>query len=371
MRIGMFTDTYTPQINGVVTSITSFAEELQKLGHEVFVFAPRLQNSPEKDNVFYFKSIKYAPMPEHHLAYSLSGHLKTFKDLNLDILHSHTPFSLGWLALFFAKQYNIPLVHTYHTLFMEYVHYLPTALGQKIGVWLSTNASRRYCHSCDLTIVPSEAMRQELQKYGVSSEIDVIPTGVNELFQKSGDPQDVLRRYNIAPEVDIIAYAGRIAREKNIEFLLHVYREILKVRTNILFAIIGDGPYRPLIEKMAADLNFPLEIIKGPIVREPDGLAMSSRNSYLDAEQRRQALALYKSLAAAKAAITAGEREAAAVRALILKTIEQSPQAVVDYIEISDARNLNEITFIDRPVLIALAVYFGKTRLIDNLVVEG
>jgi glycosyltransferase involved in cell wall biosynthesis len=261
MRIGMFTDTYTPQINGVVTSINSFTEELQKAGHEVFIFAPRLKNSVDRSNVFYFKSFKYAPMPEHQIAYSLSGHLRTFKELKLDILHSHTPFSLGLLALFFAKQYHVPLVHTYHTLFMEYVHYVPTALGQKIGVWLSTNASRRYCHSCDLTIVPSEAMRQELQKYGITSEIDVIPTGVNEHFRTKGEPQTVRQKYNIAEDTDLIAYAGRIAQEKNIEFLLHMYKEILKVRTNIVFAIIGDGPHRPIIEKLAVELGVRDKII--------------------------------------------------------------------------------------------------------------
>ncbi|GBR76991.1 glycosyl transferase family 1 [Candidatus Termititenax persephonae] len=255
MRIGMFTDTYMPQINGVVTSINSFTEELQRLGHEVFVFAPRTQNSVERDHVFYFKSVKYAPMPEHNIAYSLSGHLKTFKDLRLDILHSHTPFSLGLLALFFAKQYRLPLVHTYHTLFIEYVHYVPTALGQKIGVWLSTNASRRYCHSCDLTIVPSEAMRQELQKYGVTNEIDVIPTGISGIFGQQGNAQTIRQKNNIPADTDIIAYAGRIAKEKNIEFLLHVYKEILKVRTNILFVIIGDGPHRPTIERLATNLG--------------------------------------------------------------------------------------------------------------------
>ncbi|MDR2431238.1 MAG: glycosyltransferase [Candidatus Margulisbacteria bacterium] len=255
MRIGMFTDTYTPQINGVVTSINSFVDELKKLGHDVFIFAPELKGSVEHPNVFYFKSFKYPPLPEHQLAYSLSGHFKTFKDLKLDIVHSHTPFSLGLLALFLAKQYRLPLVHTYHTLFAEYVHYVPTALGRKIGVWLSTNASRRYCHSCELTIVPSEAMRQELQKYGVTSEIDVIPTGVGAYFRENGDPQAILKKHHIPGNTDIIAYAGRLAKEKNIEFLLQMYKEILKVRKDILFAVIGDGPHRAQIEKLAAELG--------------------------------------------------------------------------------------------------------------------
>jgi glycosyltransferase involved in cell wall biosynthesis len=104
-------------------------------------------------------------------------------------------------------------------------------------------------------------MRLELQKYGVLNEIDVIPTGVNEHFQENGDAQNILRRHNILAETEIIAYAGRLAREKNVEFLLHMYKEILKVRTNILLAIIGDGPHRPLLEKLAGELGIKDKII--------------------------------------------------------------------------------------------------------------
>jgi len=261
MRIGMFTDTYTPQINGVVTSINSFTQELEKAGHQVFIFAPRLENSVEKENVFYFKSVKYPPMPEHQLAYSFSGHFRIFRDLKLDIIHSHTPFSLGWLALFLAKQYQIPLVHTYHTLFAEYVHYVPTAIGRRIGVWLSTNASRKYCHSCDLTIVPSEAMRQELQKYGVTNEIDVIPTGISDYFRSNGDPQSILAKHQIPQDIDVIAYAGRIAKEKNIEFLLRSFQKIAAQKPETRLMIVAFGPYQGVLQKLAQELGIADKVI--------------------------------------------------------------------------------------------------------------
>lgn len=212
MKIGMFTDTYTPQINGVVTSINSFAQELQAQGHEVYIFAPKLADSKPEPNVFHFKSIKYPMMPEHQLAYALGDHYQTFKELKLDVIHSHTPFTMGLLALFLAKQHQIPLVHTYHTLFTEYVHYIP--FGKSIGVWLSKGASRKYCQSCDLVVVPSEAMRLELQTYGVTQEIDIIPTGVNQQFAELGEKSSMRKKYNIAENIDIIAYAGRVAREK-------------------------------------------------------------------------------------------------------------------------------------------------------------
>jgi len=271
MRIGVFTDTYSPQINGVVTSINTFIHELEKRGHKVYIFAPHVKGAEKKDNIFYFKSFKYPMSPEHQLAYSTSGHMKAFRELNLDIIHSHTPFTVGLLAIFLAKQYQIPLVHTYHTLFTEYVHYIP--FGEKIGLHFSRNASKRYCQKCDLVIVPSYCMRKELQDYGVTQEIDVIPTGVI-LDHESKDTRDKIRKnLQIDPTTKVLLYMGRIAKEKNIEFLLRVYYDILKARKNILFVIIGDGPYRDHIEKRAKDLGLTKNILFTGYISEKKILA--------------------------------------------------------------------------------------------------
>lgn len=125
-----------------------------------------------------------------------------------------------------------------------------------------------------------------------------------------------------------------------------------------------------ILEKMARDLNFPVEIIRGPIVREEDGLAMSSRNTYLNEEERRQALVLSRSLQEARIAIEQGERDPLNIKTLLQARIQTSPLAEVDYIEIYDGDELRDISRIDGKALIALAVRFGKTRLIDNLLVE-
>lgn len=125
-----------------------------------------------------------------------------------------------------------------------------------------------------------------------------------------------------------------------------------------------------VLEKMVLELNFPLEIIRVPIVREEDGLAKSSRNVYLDAEQRRQALALSKALKEAERMIRQGERDVARLKELMRALVTASPQAVIDYVEIYDAVDLGDVDQVDRKVLMALAVKFGSTRLIDNLLVE-
>jgi len=125
-----------------------------------------------------------------------------------------------------------------------------------------------------------------------------------------------------------------------------------------------------ILEKMVKELNFPLSIVRVPIVREEDGLALSSRNVYLNTEQRKQALVLNQSLKAAWECIQAGERNVAKVKNLLEQIIKSSPEANIVYTEIYDAGDLTNVEEIQGRVLIALAVKFGTTRLIDNLIVE-
>ena len=131
-----------------------------------------------------------------------------------------------------------------------------------------------------------------------------------------------------------------------------------------------DAQQVTILEKMVKELNFPLEIVRVPIVREPDGLAMSSRNVYLSSEERGEALVLYRSLQAAAEAIREGETSVEGIKEIITTIINTSPQAQIDYVEINRADDLSSIDRIEGTVLIALAVKFGTTRLIDNLIVE-
>lgn len=138
-------------------------------------------------------------------------------------------------------------------------------------------------------------------------------------------------------------------------------------------AYFGQKDYQQylIIRQMVSDLNFPIEIIPVPIVREADGLAMSSRNIYLSPEQRQEALVLNRSLKEAKEWIQNGERSTEVIKAKIKEKISLESSGEVDYIEIRSAENLEEVSEINHSVVIALAVRFGSTRLIDNIIVEG
>ena len=131
-----------------------------------------------------------------------------------------------------------------------------------------------------------------------------------------------------------------------------------------------DAQQLAVIRRMVRDLNFEITIVGCPIVREKDGLAMSSRNTYLNAEERKAALILHKSLQAAEALMQAGERDVAVIKAAIVERMKKEPLARIDYVEIVDAETLEDAAAIERPVLAATAVYIGKTRLIDNFIFE-
>ena len=134
-------------------------------------------------------------------------------------------------------------------------------------------------------------------------------------------------------------------------------------------AVFGEKDFQQLaiIRRMVRDLNFPIEIIGAPIVREPDGLACSSRNQYLNSEEREQATVLRKACLAATELVRSGERAASIIIAAARSMIEQARLARIDYVELVDAENLQPIDSLGKKSLLALAVFFGKTRLIDNI----
>ncbi|HWN66007.1 MAG TPA: pantoate--beta-alanine ligase, partial [Haliangium sp.] len=135
-------------------------------------------------------------------------------------------------------------------------------------------------------------------------------------------------------------------------------------------AIFGQKDFQQLavIRQMVVDLDFGIEIVGAPIVREPDGLAMSSRNAYLSSEERAQVTCLHRGLVAARAAFAAGERDTAALLAAARAPIEAAPLARIDYVELRDAASLEMIDVVERPAVLAMAVHFGRARLLDNTV---
>ena len=272
MRIGFFTDTYTPQINGVVTSIRLFKEALEARGHEVYVFAPEPEHVEDGEDVVRFMSVPFVFQPEMRLASPVSIEAARFvNEVDLDIVHAHDPFSIGLFGLRVARQRRIPYVHTYHTLYPEYVHYVwETRLTRRVAELLS----REYCDACDSIIAPSSKVEGYLREWGVSAPIEVLATGVDIARYSHADPArvDALRtRLGIEPHHRVAIFVGRLGREKNVETLVRAFWHCRCEHGRLL--IVGDGPHRKDLEELVDELDLADRVIFAGYLERDDAIA--------------------------------------------------------------------------------------------------
>ncbi|MBI4162615.1 MAG: glycosyltransferase [Candidatus Aenigmarchaeota archaeon] len=271
MKIAMFTDAYRPQVNGMITSIESFTASLRALGHEVVIFAPManrlasgMSNASEnyKDDKFTyrFSSVPLNTYKEYSIAlpYPL-----THMPKNFDIVHIHSPFSIGAVGHLFAKHYGLPSVGTFHTLFPEYPHY---AIGRLSKFREIKNAFRliswkyliRFYGKCTEVIAPSEGTAHELISRGLSN-VSIIPNGID--IKISGKNKKNLRKKHGFDSNDkILLHVGRITKEKNMDLLIKSCAKPIK-NSNFKLVITSDGPYRTELEKLTKKLGIENSIV--------------------------------------------------------------------------------------------------------------
>lgn len=260
MNIAFFSDSYRPYTSGVVQSIDTFAREFRKAGHKVYIFAPNYPECEKEEMVFRFFSIPSIVHQDFTLAIPVSPSLKKkLKELEIDVVHVHSPFLLGRLGAKVAKKLNLPLVFTYHTLYDQYVHYVPFA--QNFNRWVVRKISKDFCNACDLVVVPTGIIKDILRGYGVSSNIEVIPTGIDLRPYSLGDPHWLKKTYSI-PEKDLVLlFVGRLGAEKNIDFLLRAFQNVLQCYSDVTLVMIGGGPQAQAFKKLAVDLKIAHKVI--------------------------------------------------------------------------------------------------------------
>ena len=266
MRIGIFTETYTPYISGLVTSEVMLKNALEKQGHEVYVVTANLESfkyeyDPEK------RILKIPGVPTGIYDSRLTSiypvkAVNKIKSWNLDVIHSQTEFAIGTFARLFAKQYNIPLVHTYHTLYEDYVHYITKGYFQKSSKKIVEYLSKFYCETTatELIVPTNKIYKLFTEKYKFSKNIHIIPTGIEvERFykenQKQSDIDDLRKELNISKKDFVLLFVGRLAEEKNVEFLIHSHAELIKKYDNIKLLIVGDGPDKEKYEEYSKKLG--------------------------------------------------------------------------------------------------------------------
>lgn len=254
MKIGFFTDGYLPQKNGVATSVDLFAKELERLGHEVYIVAPKYPGVIDGKNVIRLTSVKVSTKPELRVALHLPDKsLRKVVSINFDIIHGHSGGPITLLGWEIARTKNIPYVATYHTLWSKYTHYF--LRGKVIKPKMLEGATRIFTNQCTHIIAPSNKIRKELLRYGVKKPISIIPSGVNiSVFQ--GDKEDVLRQKTGASSEDkILLYVGRLGKEKSVDFLIRSFRLILEENKKTSLVLVGDGPERHALFRLAKELG--------------------------------------------------------------------------------------------------------------------
>jgi 1,2-diacylglycerol 3-alpha-glucosyltransferase len=258
MKIGLFTDTYVPDTSGVVTVIQIMERELTREGHEVHIFAPDYPDWHDNESrVYRFSSFKFpfypgmrAGVPYNHRAFKIIP--------SLNVIHSHTPGSLGLFAVSISEGYRIPHIHTYHTLYNEYRHYLPRPLRPSRQMVI--RLSRAFCNFCDVIIAPSLQMKRELVSYGIKCSIYPLSFGVDE-EEFSHEIEWNVREELHLPTEDLLLFAGRLGKEKNLAFLLRSFKLLLSRRSNVRLIIAGDGPQRQALQQYATELGIAPYII--------------------------------------------------------------------------------------------------------------
>lgn len=256
MKIGVFTDSFRPYTSGVVRSIELFTREFINHGHEVYIFGPDYPalHPPREEGVFRFISVPWPMMPEFALPIPVSINLSsTIKELQLDIIHVHSPFLLGRLGARAARRHRLPLVFTFHTLYDQYVHYFPFA--EDTSKQVVQAIGRNFCNRCNMVVAPSKLVVNYLRRIGVEAPIVNIPTGIDLGEFTDLDSTWLANNYGIGPEEKVLMFVGRLGKEKNVVFLLKSFQTVLEHHPEAHLVLVGSGPQENFLRNLCRKLS--------------------------------------------------------------------------------------------------------------------
>lgn len=266
MKIGIFTDAYEPHISGVTTSIKMLKTALEKMHHEVYIVTANLDNNKfiydKKNKIIYLPGIKTGIYETKLTGIYSKKAMKIIKEWNLDVIHSQTEFGVGYFSRIVAKKLSLPIVHTYHTLYEDYVHYVTHGHFDNFAKKLAIKITKYYCEKrCDELIVPTDKIKDLfINKYNIIKQVNVIPTGIDiDKFKitpsMKKNIQTIKNKYKIKDTDFVIGSVGRIAPEKSFDKLLYNIKDMIKVNTNIKVLLVGGGPDLDNLKKLTKKLN--------------------------------------------------------------------------------------------------------------------
>lgn len=263
MNIGLFTDCYYPQINGVVTSVMALREELIRRGHNVTIVTvqvPGYKSSTE--DIIRIKAVPKVKLLDFRMAMPLFYQdYQRVKELNLDVIHTHTEFTIGLFGQFMANRLKIPMLHTYHTMYEDYTKYLlRIRRGQGLAKRFMRHTSKRYVRRYDAVVVPSLKTEKALRSYGIKNNIHILPTGIDldkfTRYEKNDPRLDALRqRLGLSRTTKIILSLGRVSEEKSVDTIVLQMKDLIKRVDDVKLVIVGDGPFMPTLKRLTHDMG--------------------------------------------------------------------------------------------------------------------
>ena len=263
MRIALFTETYLPHINGVVTHVKILRDGLLQQGHEVLVVTADYQTRHHyiKDGILHCPAIKSKRFYGYGVASPFSRRrLKLVQDFHPDIIHIHNEFGIGLSGIFAAKQLHVPLVYTLHTMYDDYLYYVAPRHLLRAAKKVSHDYFRLLGNAATELTGPSPKCQEYFQQIGVKKDVNVIPNAV-ELDDFSPDRISAenkaafRRRYQIQDDVMIACFVGRLGHEKSVDVLLDYWARTITPEDKIMLCIIGGGPVQEELEQQAKDLG--------------------------------------------------------------------------------------------------------------------
>lgn len=308
MRVGLFTDTYLPQISGVATSIKTLKEELEKQGHEVYIFTTTDKHVKryEDPTIIRLPSVPFISFTDRRIVYrGLFESYKIAKTYKLDIIHTQTEFSLGILGKMVGKALRIPVIHTYHTQYEDYVRYI--ANGKLIRPSMVKYIVRGFLNDLDGVICPSRIALNLLDGYSVKIPKRIIPTGIDlrEYERPDISQEDIAKlreKWAIASDETVLLSLSRVSYEKNIQALLANMPKILSNNPKVKLLIVGDGPYLEGLKEQAQDLAVMDNVIfTGMVSHNETALYYKAADFFISAStSETQGLTYAESLASGK-----------------------------------------------------------------------
>ena len=271
MKIGIFTDAYSPLVSGVVTSVRMLEVGLTNLGHDVYIITNKVKNSPkdESDHIIRFNGL-YIPkkaLKDFRLFPVTRRRIKKVLDLELDVLHVHTEFSMGRLARAIARETNTPLVYTVHTMYEDYIHHV-TAFGARYFHKSFMKAVKRmingFVSEAAEIILPTLKVEETMRRYNLHGSFNIIPTGINltKFYKENYAIEDVnalKAKLGINDEL-VFLFVGRVAHEKSLNVIIDEFSKVAPYKKAKLL-IVGDGPAMKDIKKQIEELKLKDKVI--------------------------------------------------------------------------------------------------------------